>query len=184
MDLVEAKKQLDTIIGKARIHFYKPIQVAEILHRHRCYSDIDLLDLETYRSPSRRWRDEVCLRFLGRVSTSSARFQDNLFDKNAVPPEALSVLGKANKNGEVEAYIYDAFRQRYHSLNKGLDQVRVSTKETFQLKAFLEIFAGIPDFHEASIRFLRSQSMRSFRRFSTIWMFRWVLRSATEITLS
>ena len=80
MDNRATKRSLDTVIGKARIHLYKPIQIAEILYRDRVVGDIELKDLETYRMQSRKWRDEVCMRILGRSSTSSARFQDNLFD--------------------------------------------------------------------------------------------------------
>ncbi|MDE2660024.1 MAG: HaeII family restriction endonuclease, partial [Acidobacteriota bacterium] len=35
MNARAAKQSLDTVIGKARIHLYKPIQVAEILYRDR-----------------------------------------------------------------------------------------------------------------------------------------------------
>ena len=80
MDNRAAKRSLDIVIRKARVHLYKPIQVAEILYRDRVDRDVDLEVLETYRTQSRRWRDEVCMRILGRTSTSSARFQDNLFD--------------------------------------------------------------------------------------------------------
>ena len=54
MDNQIAKDQLDTVIRKARVHFYKPIQIAEILHRDRIEKDIDLENLETYRTPSRK----------------------------------------------------------------------------------------------------------------------------------
>ena len=46
-----AKDHLDTVIKKARVHFYKPIQIAEILWRDRIEGDIDLGNLETYRTP-------------------------------------------------------------------------------------------------------------------------------------
>ena len=48
MDNRIAKDQLDTVIRKARVHFYKPIQIAEILRRDRIEKDIDLGDLDTY----------------------------------------------------------------------------------------------------------------------------------------
>ena len=54
MDNKTAKDHLDTVIRKARVHFYKPIQIAEILHRDRIEGNIDLGDLETYRTPSRK----------------------------------------------------------------------------------------------------------------------------------
>ena len=102
MDINEAKAALDRIINKSRVHFYKPIQVAEILYHYRIYHDLDLLSLETYRTQSKKWRDEMSFALLGRVCTSSSRFQDNLFDDNAVPPEVNKVLGEYNnQTGEL-----------------------------------------------------------------------------------
>lgn len=46
MDLVRAKESLDKIIKKARVHLYKPIQIAEILYRDRVEGDIDLSKCE------------------------------------------------------------------------------------------------------------------------------------------
>ena len=37
----EAKKALDAVIEKGRVHLYKPIQVAEILYRDRVCKDIE-----------------------------------------------------------------------------------------------------------------------------------------------
>lgn len=107
MELTEAKASLDNIIRKARVHLYKPIQIAEILYRDRIVKDIDLSDLETYRTKSKKWRDVICIPFLGRTSTSSAKYQDDLFNDAAVPPAAITVLGEENrnKNGIVESYI-------------------------------------------------------------------------------
>lgn len=93
MTILEAKQALDKIISKGRVHLYKPIQIAEILYRDRVHGDIDLADLNTYRNTSKKWRDIICLRFLGRTSTSSARYQDDVFNENAVPPAVLEVLG-------------------------------------------------------------------------------------------
>ncbi len=90
----EAKNALDRIIEKSRVHLYKPIQIAEILYRARIDDSLNLLDLEQYRTKSKKWRDEISLPLLGRICTSSAKFQDNLFDANAIPPEILNVLGK------------------------------------------------------------------------------------------
>ena len=105
--------------------------------------DIDLDDLETYRTLSRQWRDEVCRKFLGRTSTSSARFQDNLFDENATPPPVLRILGEINQrhNGAVEAYIYEAFKQRHSQMAGGLALVSQSDKTNFVLTDFIEIFS-------------------------------------------
>ena len=107
MLIKEAKNALDKVIIKSRIHLYKPIQIAEILYRDRIFGDIDLDNLETYRIKSKSWRDEVCIALLGRISTSSAKFQDDIF--NAIPPKLIAELGKFNKkhNGAVESYIYN-----------------------------------------------------------------------------
>jgi hypothetical protein len=55
MDISLAKAALDSLIIKSRVHLYKPIQIAEILHRDRVNGDIDLAKLETYRNPSKAW---------------------------------------------------------------------------------------------------------------------------------
>ena len=146
MDNRTAKKHLDTVIKKARVHLYKPIQIAEILYRDRIVGDIDLDNLETYRTFSRRWRDEVCKKFLGRTSTSSARFQDNLFEANATPPLVLRTLGEVNRRhkGAVEAYIYEAFRDRRSQMSSGLALVNQSDKTNFVLKKFIEVFSRDP----------------------------------------
>ena len=146
MDNRTAKDQLDTVIRKARVHFYKPIQIAEILYRDRIERDIDLGDLETYRTPSRKWRDAISLRFIGRVSTSSARYQDDLFNANATPPTVLSQLGKINRdsNGVVEAYIYSALRNRLSQMSLGLSIVLQSDSNSFTLKNFIGSFTRDP----------------------------------------
>lgn len=142
MTIAEAKKSLDKVIAKSRIHLYKPLQVAEILHRDRVFKDIDLADLTTYRNPSKKWRDAVCLQFLGRTSTSSARYQDDIFNANALPPEVLSVLGIENraKSGIVETYIYRRFAQRFSQMNTGLDYCTSHDASAFQLGEFLDLF--------------------------------------------
>ena len=86
----EAKDALDKVIKKSRVHMYKPIQIAEILYHHRVYRDIDLLNLEEYRNQSKKWRDIMSKPLLGRICTSSARFQDDLFNDNAMPPISMS----------------------------------------------------------------------------------------------
>ena len=146
MDNKTSKDHLDTVIRKARVHFYKPIQIAEILRRDRIEKDIDLGDLETYRTPSRKWRDEISLRFIGRISTSSARYQDDLFNANATPPTVLSQLGKINRdsNGVVEAYIYTALRNRLSQMSSGLSIVLQSDSNSFTLRNFIDSFTRDP----------------------------------------
>lgn len=142
MNITEAKQALDKVIDKARVHLYKPIQVAEILYRDRIEKDIDLADLETYRTSSRRWRDVICIEFLGRTSTSSARYQDDLFNDNAIPPKALKALGIENKakKGIVEAYIYKKFSERYSQMSSGSQYCTTHRKSDFNLEEFIALF--------------------------------------------
>ncbi|MFN5515680.1 MAG: HaeII family restriction endonuclease [Cyanobacteriota bacterium] len=142
MNSMKAKKALDTVINKARVHFYKPIQIAEILHRDRVYGDIDLSDLSSYKNLSKKWRDIICNQFLGRTSTSSARYQDDLFNENAVPPNLLNELGEENrnKNGIVEAYIYRKFESKLSQMTMGLGYCSEHSKENFDVQEFLSLF--------------------------------------------
>ncbi|GHT35371.1 type II restriction endonuclease HaeII [Bacteroidia bacterium] len=137
---------MDKVIDKARVHLYKPIQIAEILYRDRTEKDIDLSDLETYRNISKKWRDVICLQFLGRTSTSSARYQDDVFNENAIPPEVLAVLGRENraKKGIIEAYIYKKFEERFTQMSSGLNYCQNHTQKTFKLDEFLALFWNEP----------------------------------------
>ena len=145
-DRNDAKEALDKVIKKSRVHLYKPIQIAEILYRDRKYGDIDLARLETYRTKSKRWRDDVSIVLLGRVCTSSAKFQDNLFEENAVPPVMIEILGKENRrtNGAVEAYIYRLFSNKHSQLEQALDYCLEATPETFDVKRFIDSFWNEP----------------------------------------
>lgn len=142
MNIIEAKQALDKVIDKGRVHLYKPIQIAEILYRDRIEKDIDLGDLHTYRNVSKKWRDIICMKFLGRTSTSSARYQDDVFNENAIPASVLVSLGKENisKGGIVEAYIYQKFLQRFSQMSTGLDYCITHDKSNFELSEFLAMF--------------------------------------------
>lgn len=146
MDLKTAKSAIDKVIDKARVHLYKPIQIAEILYRDRVSKDIDVADLESYRSKSKAWRDIVCIQFLGRTSTSSARFQDDLFNDNAVPPALLRILAEENKakDGIVEAYIYRKFFERFNQMNAGLAYCLKNDKTNFEILEFIDLFWAEP----------------------------------------
>ena len=61
VSIKDAKMRLDSIIAKARIDLYKPIQIAEVLRKSRSEKNIKILDLKTYQNQSIRWRDEVIL---------------------------------------------------------------------------------------------------------------------------
>ncbi len=147
-ELEKAKKQLDLVIKKARIHLYKPIQIAEILRARHIHQDFNLLDLETYRNQSKRWRDKVSLKLVGRICTSSARFQDNLFENNAMPPKFLAPLGEENekedRKGIVEAYIYNSIKLKFSSLEKLANYLKNSTPESFKLSDFIAGFVADP----------------------------------------
>ncbi|MBL4649881.1 MAG: HaeII family restriction endonuclease, partial [Aureispira sp.] len=114
--------------------------------RDRVRKDIDLSNLNTYRIKSRKWRDLICIPFLGRTSTSSSKYQDDLFNETAVPPEAIALLGEENrsKNGIVESYVYDRFRQRYNQMSMALNYSISATKETFKLEEFIALFWNEP----------------------------------------
>ena len=142
----EAKHALDKLIQKSRVHLYKPIQIAEILYHDRIYHDIDLAVLEDYRTKSKKWRDEISKELLGRVCTSSSKFQDNLFDENAIPPTIIEVLGKENRktNGAVEAYIYRLFSNKHSQLEEALNYCLNATKEEFMVKNFINSFWNEP----------------------------------------
>lgn len=143
MTVAEAKAKLDTVIRKSKIHFYKPIQIAEILHYQRTVDrKLNLRDLESYRTKSRKWRDVVSAELLGNVCSSSARFQDDLFNENAVPPEALYVLGQENlrTNGAVEAYIYSKFDNKHEQLENALLYCMTSTPSNFEVRKLIDSF--------------------------------------------
>lgn len=136
------KEALDILIRKSRVHLYKPIQIAEILFHHRIEEEWNLEDLESYRNISKRWRDEVSILLVGRRSTSSQKYQDNIFDDNAMPPDLLAELGKINKkgNGFIEAYIYKSLENRLLSVNKVYNYIGSSTVDNFSLKNLIGLF--------------------------------------------
>ena len=142
-DINISKRALDTIIRKSRVHLYKPIQIAEILYHHRIDKRRwNLADTESYRNVSKRWRDEVSTRLVGRICTSSQKFQDNIFDENAIPPRLLRDLGSFNKlrGGFVEAYIYNALNERLSSVHNVNNYICESTAATFDLKELINLF--------------------------------------------
>lgn len=145
-DRVEAKAALDKIIKKSRVHMYKPIQIAEILYHHRVYKNIDLLSLEDYRNSSKKWRDDISIPLLGRKCTSSARFQDDIFNDNAMPPILINELGKENTRtgGAVEAYIYSRFANKHSQLTEALGVCDRATVENFSVKDFIDSFWSEP----------------------------------------
>jgi len=142
MNRIDAKGALDKLISKSRVHLYKPIQIAEILHVARTIGIVNPMDKETYRIKSRDWRDKITTKLVGRVCTSSIRFQDNLFEDNAIPPIVLQCLSDENikTHGAVEAYIYNSFFQKHIELKNAIDYCTGSNKSTFNLGYFLNMF--------------------------------------------
>lgn len=137
---------MDLVIRKSRVHLYKPIQIAETLYHHRTEKGWNLNDLESYRNVSKRWRDDVSLLLVGRRSTSSQKYQDNIFEANAMPPALLAKLGAINKNGKgfVEAYVYKALEARLSSVREVENYIRKSTPNSFDLKKLVAIFQTTP----------------------------------------
>lgn len=128
--------QLNKLIKKSRLHFYKPIQIAEILYHHRTEKNLNLNEVETFRNISKKWRDEITKKLVGSVSTSSQKFQDNIFDENAIPPSVLIELGKLNKqNGIVEKYIYELISSKFKNLEKIISLCK--DKDKFDLSELL-----------------------------------------------
>lgn len=174
---IEAKKALDSVIRKSRVHFYKPVQIAEILNRHRLQKGIDLEDLESYRNISKRWRDEITTLLVGRHSTSSAKYQDNVFEENAMPPRLLVALGELNKRGKgfVEAYIYKAMMARMSVVHDVERYVQGATPDSFDLKEFEALFINNPGLrrsvdkmYEISVYALFSTLVRALKAQVTI----------------
>lgn len=105
-----------------------------------------LENVEYYRNPSKRWRDTVTRLLVGQVSTSSQKYQDNVFESNAVPPDFLRTLAEINNrfSGVVERYIYQRFALKQRSIlriNKYLDEVGIGQ---FDLQYFLSLFRDEP----------------------------------------
>jgi type II restriction enzyme len=143
---MESKKALDKIINKSRVHLYKPIQIAEILYYYRTHQKINPNDLESYRNISKRWRDDISRRLVGRISTSSQKFQDNLFEDNAMPPKLLAELAEFNNrtSGLVEAYIYFKLKERLSMVTDALNYIEAKGTSDFNLQELLNQFIHKP----------------------------------------
>lgn len=146
--IAEAKARLDLIITKGRVDLYKPIQIAEVLHRSRTRGDVNVRDAESFKNESLRWRNAVSQRLLGKQSSSSAQFQHNVWAENAMPPRLLAELDAENRrtDGQVERYIYMKFKQRQAVVSGIIDVINAATAEEFQVKELFALFrreAGI-----------------------------------------
>ena len=142
MDSKVAILALNKVMRISRAEMYKPIQVAEVLYRFRAGEISDLTELESYRVASRTWRNEVTDELLGKHSTSSAKFQDDLWSDTAVPPAALAELGKLNGlTGEIEKLIYLGVQDKYALVTEGLGKV-VAAKSLADIDELLSYFAA------------------------------------------
>lgn len=168
----EAQLALKKIIEKSRVHFYKPFQIAEILFHHRTESELDLNDVESYRNTSKRWRDDISLRLVGRCSTSSQKYQDNVFEVNAMPPHLLDTLGEINKDGKgfVEAHIYKSFQSKLALVHEAAEYIKKRTPSTFSLKELFSLFTqqaglrrSIDKAYEISVYALFTTLVRTLR---------------------
>jgi len=146
VSIEEAKTRLDLIISKARVDLYKPIQIAEVLRRSRMERDINPADKSSYQNPSIHWRNEVTERLTGKVSTSSARYQHDVWNANAMPPEILKSLDKENKRtkGAVERYIYLRYAERQRTIAKIISILEAAKSETFKISEMFDLFVADP----------------------------------------
>jgi len=140
--LQEAKNRLDEIIRKGRVDLYKPIQIAEVLNRSRLDSTIDVNNLASFQNPSVHWRDEITIRFTGKRSTSSARYQHDVWNFTAMPPDFLSVLDIENKRlpGAIERYIYRIYFARQQTIGHIINYIDNAQPQNFQLRDLLNLF--------------------------------------------
>ena len=142
--LEEAKQRLDYIINIGRVDLYKPIQIAEVLYYSRKFGEIDVDSLETYRNPSVHWRNDITRCLANKISTSSARYQHDVWNDSAMPTNFLSVLDEENKDtdGAVETYIYLRYGERQGTVSTVISEIVNFTPETFQLENLLELFVS------------------------------------------
>lgn len=142
----EAKNRLDLIINKSRVDLYKPIQVAETLRNSRLHDNVDFESLETYRRISKSWRDEVTRRLLEKVCTSSAKFQDDIWNDSACHQEVMRALDNENRrtNGAVERYIYLRFQNRQETVGSVITYIYNNNRTSFRLENLLDLFIQSP----------------------------------------
>lgn len=136
------KEYLDNLIKSGRLMLYKPIQIAEILYRDRITDEIDFNNIETFRLPSRKWRDVISQLLVNSVSSSSAKYQDAVFTETEMPIGMLAKLAEINNmsKGGVEAYIYSLFEGRFNKMVKALDYCYSHDEKDFYVEELLNIF--------------------------------------------
>ncbi|MGI8668924.1 MAG: HaeII family restriction endonuclease, partial [Aridibacter sp.] len=77
-----------------------------------------------------------------KISTSSARYQHDVWNDSAMPTEFLSILDAENKrtNGAIEKYIYSRYAERQGTVSNVIAAIKESAPETFKLENLLELF--------------------------------------------
>lgn len=158
----QAIAKLDRIINLSRVEMYKPIQIAETLRNLEKTPESDPLNLESYRNLSREWRNTVTRELFGKVSTSSMRFQDDLWNDTAIPPQALKKLLEINMTGKsVEEYIY----QHVYWKNRKLIDLRKSIKEVKDYETFLTLYREFdaPEFRSSQDRLFEVLSISTLQ---------------------
>ena len=136
----QAKEMLDEVIRKAKSDVYKPIQVAETLRKMSEDGTINPHDLRTYSNPSKKWRDQVTKRLMGKVSTSNSRYQDDVW--NAIGAPILEVLKEQNvtTGGAVERYIYLGYEERQSMIAAMASSIQMAAKDTLDVAKLFELF--------------------------------------------
>ncbi len=131
------------MLRKSKAEWYKPIQVAELLNRLRTGQApaVNVYDLDSYRNLSKQWRNDVCIRLFGKTSTSSQRYQDDIWQ--ALQPPVLATLDDQNRpDGRVESYIYRRYAASQESLVTALNYVLEPGERSFSLKELFDRFAS------------------------------------------
>ncbi|MDB9418993.1 HaeII family restriction endonuclease [Microcystis aeruginosa] len=81
---------------------------------------------------------------LNKVSTSSARYQHDLWSTTAMSPELLEILDRENKRTGrgVERYIYLKFSERQATVSSLIAYIDSQNEKSFDLKYLLDEFSA------------------------------------------
>ena len=141
-NLITTKERLDRLIREASVYLYKPILIAEIMHRDRIVKDIDLADPVSYRKVIVDWREIICPRLVGQTPILHWRYLLQMFDEEVLPPAAIIELAEANHHGSgvVEVYIYNRLMSRFGKVAELRTLLVNAETETFDAKRFIDRF--------------------------------------------
>ena len=94
---------------------------------------------------SKTWRDLICVPFLGRTSTSSAKYQDDIFSATAVPHQLLIYLVKRiEKKNELLKLIFMTGFKKDMQMSTALNYSRKAKKRHSILRNSLTYFWSEP----------------------------------------